>query len=657
MSKIAAVAFVAILAGCATEENAPKTDKVAGEVKTAGTAARKPQGLVYKVKNPARVAEIAALLPEKPGIPLARITNRKDWDRLAATDRGRAALRSAEERMNAPIAECPDALYLEFSTPGNGNRSHYQKPFFDRMIGLEQLVLGECLENKGRFIPKICDYLNTLCGERTWCMPAHDRDLRAFRGEIQAVDLGAQARAFTCAYAVSLLQDRLPAAVVSRTRAELERRIFAPMRVNWNARSRREFVTGFWFQGRANWTPVCHAGVTRAALAVIESREDRALFVEAAERSVDSYLDGFTPDGYCSEGMGYWSFGWGEFLSLTLAVREATGGTVDFCSSAKAKTVMEFGTAALLFGAEAPPFADGGGTLDPRVLQLGHLIWPELPVVASAIRRQPLENGVAGAFLLDFGQWENVPPPVDTDYPIRTAFPCAQMWVLRPGGRDMPFRIGFKGGNNNEFHNHNDVGSYALYLDGSWLTGDAGGTPYTEKTFSSRRYEIQLLNSYGHPLPVLNGRLQPAGANFAAKVVKTDFTDDRDTVVLDLTDAYDEAAKVKSLERTFIYDRVAKSVTVSDRVAFDGEGTFSVPLITSGTLAESGAAGSYRLTVGKGEKVPKPVSATVEVRTGGEAYGLTSEVIENTLRFSPNRYAFTLAKPVKAATVSVTFRK
>ena len=610
------------------------------------------------LQDPERVAEIAAMLPEKPGLPLAQLSNRAAWDKLAATTRGKAAVKAAERTMKAPIPDCPDALYLEFSTPGNGNRTHYEKPFFQRESSLKTLTLGECLENKGRFVPKICDYLNALCVERTWIMPAHDRKLDAFHNRRQWVDLGAQSRAFACAYTLDILKDKLPADVKARTRAELERRIFAPMRSVWVGKSRGDFGGGSWFQGRANWTAVCHAGVTRAALAVLEDRMDRAAFIEGAERSVPTFLSGFTDDGYCSEGMGYWCYGWGHFLQLTLAVREATGGRVDFCDSAKAKKAMEFGTGALLLGETAPSFADGGGSMDYHIMQLGHLVWPELPVVARAQKRDPLEGNVEKAFLMDFGQWESVPAPQVGDYPIRTPFPYAQMWVLRPGASDMPFRMGLKGGNNAEFHNHNDIGSYMLYLDGGWLTGDAGGTQYTAKTFSAQRYEITMLNSYGHPLPVLNGALQSAGKDFAAKTVKTEFTDARDTIVLDLTGAYDrKQAKVRSLVRTFVYDRAAKSVTVSDTVAFEGEGTFSVPLILAGAIEKTDKADVYRLTVGKGEKTPKPLTATVEVSTGGAAYALTSEKIENPPRISPNRHAFTLTKPVASATVSFTFRR
>ena len=603
----------------------------------------------------ARVAEIAKMLPERPGIPGAHISNRAAWDRLASTGEGRYLIRKAVHEAKEPIAECTDALYLEFSTPGNGNRTRYQKPFFRRETVLSHLVLAECLENKGQFIPRIADYLRTLCSERTWCMPAHDRQLKAFKGEEQNVDLGAQSRAFICAFTVYVLRGRLPEDVERLTLSELERRIFAPLRERFTkAKSGRDCGPMWWIQGPANWTAVCHSGVTRAALAVLEGKGDRAIFIEAAERSAKTFMTGFTEDGYCSEGMGYWNYGWGHFLTLTLAVREATGGKVDLCGTPKARKVMEFGTGALLFGETAPAFADGGGALSGLILKLGHLIWPDLPVTQGALSHRPLEGGIGYAFLMDFGQWDGTPAPVATAYPIRTGFPDAQMWVLRNGTSDMPFLMAVKGGHNKEFHNHTDVGSYTLYLGETWVAGDAGGTEYNAKTFSDKRYEIPMINSYGHPLPVLNGTLQSDGRKFAAKVIKTDFSDGKDVISMELAGAYDRAkSKADSLVRTFTYDRQAKSVAVSDAVAFDGEGSFSVAIITCGTL-EKAADGNYILTVGKDAAKQR---IAVEIQTGGIPFEMSAERIENENRISPNRYAITLSNQVKAATVSITYRK
>ena len=553
-------------------------------------------------------------------------SDRAYWDAQAATPAGRNALKKAEKRLSSPIPETTDALYLEFSTPGNGNRTHYEKPYFDRERGLNELVRGECLEHRGRFMPRIAEYLDTLCSEKTWCMPAHDSDLTALRGKTMKLDLGAQGRGLSCARALHALRGELSPALADRIGMELERRIFVPCRKCHAARDAKDVDPLWWYQSINNWTAVCQAGTVRTALLILKDKMDRAAFIEGAERAVASYFSGFTDDGYCSEGMGYWNYGWGHFLELAHAVRAATGGKVDFCSVEKARKVMEFGFGALICGTMAPSLADGSGKMDMKVLRAGLEFWPDLPV------------------------------PGETPLPLRSAFPVAQMYVMRPGDSGMPFALGVKGGHNGEFHNHNDVGTYDLYCDGIRLAGDPGGVQYTALTFGARRYENPILSSYGHPVPVVDGRLQGAGREFCAKVEKVSGTPQADRIRLDLSAAYpaatNGAARVLELRRAFDYDRDRRTVRVVDRVAFDGEGTVAVPIVTFGELVPSCAEGEYTLTASEDGREAK---ALVKVKVTGARWHLVSERVDNPMRRSPMRHAITLDEPVRTATVSVVY--
>ena len=617
--------------------------------------AKTKKGKPLTLQNPARVAEIASYLSDVPSVFGAKAADRAAWGKIAAHEAGKNAVRSANARLEEQIPECPDALYLEFTTPGNGNRRNYEKPYFRRPSSMVVLATGECIENKGRFISKIVEYVDVLCSERTWTMPAHDRNLSAFNGKKHNVDLGAVHRAISLAWVYSVLGEKLPSETRVKIRSELDRRIFAPMRKCNVAEYSSQVAPMWWFQSYNNWTAVCHAGVVFSALSVLDDKMDRAAFIESAERSIPGFFSGFTDDGYCSEGLGYWNYGWGEFLVLTLAVREATFGKVDFCSSPKAKTIMRFGTGVLVSGTTAASIADGGGSLDAGVLQLGHLIWPDLPMTKNAAKRKPLVNGCTRYALLDFGQWDKVPSSPVVDYPVRTEFPIAQMYVMRPGKTDMPFRLSVKSGHNDEFHNHNDVGTYALFVGDLYLSGDPGGTIYTEKTFSSRRYEIKMLNSYGHPVPVLNGCLQSTGRKFEGKVVSTSFGDEKDVIVFDISGAYDKtASKISKLERTFVYDRAGGKVTVTDKIAFDGKGTVSVPVLTPGTMV-SCDDGSCVLSVPKKGKKKGDCKVKVSVSVDGSQWKIEEDRIDNPGMLSPNRYAVTLAEPVESAEISLTY--
>ncbi len=60
------------------------------------------------------------------------------------------------------------------------------------------------------------------------------------------------------------------------------------------------------------------------------AREDRAWFLASMERYIPNYLAGFTPDGcHCSEGIGYWNYGFGYYALMAEAAGEATGWKLD----------------------------------------------------------------------------------------------------------------------------------------------------------------------------------------------------------------------------------------------------------------------------------------------------------------------------------------
>ncbi|NIL99269.1 MAG: heparinase, partial [Planctomycetales bacterium] len=109
---------------------------------------------------------------------------------------------------------------------------------------------------------------------------------------------------------------------------------------------------------------------------------------------------------------------------------------------------------------------------------------------------------------------------------------------------------------------------------------DPGSETYTARTFSGRRYESDVLNSFGHPVPRVAGNLQLSGRQAAAEVLKTEFTEQTDTIVLDLRKAY-AAGQLRKLQRTFIFSRQQRGrLTVVDEAQFDNPQDFGTALIT-----------------------------------------------------------------------------
>ena len=121
---------------------------------------------------------------------------------------------------------------------------------------------------------------------------------------------------------------------------------------------------------------------------------------------------------------------------------------------------------------------------------------------------------------------------------------------------------------------------------GVFVSRDPGAEIYSPRTFNSRRYEGELLNSFGHPVPRIAGKLQKEGKDSRAFVERKSFTDDEDVVTLDITSAYPEVENLAKAQRTFLYRRASGDdpgfVTITDAIAFkEGEeGAIETAIIT-----------------------------------------------------------------------------
>lgn len=215
--------------------------------------------------------------------------------------------------------------------------------------------------------------------------------------------------------------------------------------------------------------------------------------------------------------------------------------------------------------------------------------------------------------------------------PVRSVFPQSQVYLMRPGGGKGGIALGVKGGHNAELHNHNDVGSYAISLGGEVLCGDVGGELYSRRTFSSRRYDSEVLNSFGHPVP-RPGVLQGLGRRYAARIIRTEFRPNRDTVVFDLTGAY-PSKTLKRLHRKFIYDRAAQTVTIRDEVDFKEPTAFDDPLATlvgvDGRAATAGVTTSVRQQGTGLVFVGKKGRLAVDVETSGGEWEWDVRTMDN----------------------------
>ncbi len=596
-----------------------------------------------------RIAQLAAMLPAKPAGVGRPAADRAAWEVLATSREFRGVVAEAEKLLPQPIPEPTDELYLEFSR--SGNRSRYQRVHSARRSRLSSLVLAECLEDRGRFLPAIEATIRATCAEKSWLLPAHDRDLKNFRGEVVEIDLASAATAWNLATMVYWLDDRLNTDVRKLIGDELERRTFQPFE-GYVKTGRPQL---WWATGTNNWNAVCLAGVTGAALAAVEPVERRAYYAAAAERYIEYFLKGFTADGYCSEGMGYWNYGFGNYVSLAETLHQATGGRIDWLADPRIEPIAGFGRRMEILPGLYPAFADCHVGAKPDTVLMAFLSRRFGWGLKGDEQRGLLTASGPGGSLFELGLYafpnsasarpaadEAVPPPP------RDWFSDAGILICRPeapGG----LAAALKGGHNAEHHNHNDVGSFVVALGHGTPLVDPGGEVYTARTFSGRRYESKLLNSFGHPVPRIAGQLQQTGRKAAAKVLQTEWTDATDTLILDIRSAY--AVKgLEKLQRTFRFARAGRgTLEVVDEVQSAQPEEFETTLITFGKWTQPTAS---QLTIGDAKG-----SVRVDIDTGGAAFTIRAEEIQEDRNGPPpTRVAIVLDQPVRTATVRLTIR-
>ena len=603
-------------------------------------------GQSYPPPNEARIAEIAGWLTDEPSASGARITDRKAWDRYSKTPEGNKLIARAADLAKQDVPDMPPVWYLEYFTTDyikDGDSRRWREPFWKRSINLSALVLGECLENKGRFLKKITQYLELMPTECAWTEPIHDGTLTTFSGTAPVIDLGVAERCNVLAYAIDWLKDRIPASTKEKVLESIRERAF------------RLYLSGKENWSRNNWNPVCNGCVIRAALALEPDRNVRARFVEAAERTAPYFLNGFRSDGYCGEGLDYWNYGFSRFLPLVLDVRRVTGGKVDLGKLPRAKEAMAYAYGFQLEPFVSPRFSDGMANVPSSAnLALGRLIWPDL-TCERAERVDPLWPNFQVLPYLAFNDDAVRRRLASADrpfaLPVRTWFPDAQLYFGRPApaSTGMPFSVCIKGGWNNDPHNHNDVGTYVLMLGGVEMVSDPGGEEYTRRTFSPRRYESRILNSYGHPVPVVDGALQNAGPNTQARVLSTAFSDDVDEVALDLSPAYGLVGST-NVSRRLRYDRNRRTLTVEDKISSPSPVTFETAIITFARIESTKDPSVFFLAT---DKPSRRVKVTVAVPGG--AMKMREEQIENPKRRVPTRIGISLLGKVTAGRIVLTY--
>lgn len=541
--------------------------------------------MLHQRFSPADVA--AALVPRSTFHPWPRIDDRSAWESLVPAAAS-AQVARAERLAAKPVDPLPATLFLEFAR--EGNRVHYERVHFERRGIVEALVAAECIEDHGRFLDRIVDGVWAICEETYWGIPAHVSAQRIGVGlpdvSEPTVDLFAAETANLLAWTFELLSERLDLVsplVRERIQRETDRRVLEPLRER----------DDFWWMGFRhdpahskvnNWNPWICSNWLSAILLLEIGEETRAASVAKLMRTLDNFIDTYPSDGGCDEGPSYWGRAGASLYDTLDLLSRATDRVVDVFDEPLIAEIGRFIYRAHIADDYAINFADAPAIVYPDpalVCAYGEHIGD--PTMAAHGRWLARRAGIAEqgpragdrTLVVNFQRLLRSLfsiPQLSAD-PAEPALlrdvwlPDIQVMVARDrAGSTDGFFTAAKGGHNGESHNHNDVGSFVVYLDGCPLVVDAGVETYTAKTFGAHRYEIWTMQSAYHSLlPTVNGIQQAAGAEYAARMVEYRVDDATARLSLDLAGAYPREASLEEWRRTLTLER-GRRVVVTDRV-------------------------------------------------------------------------------------------
>ena len=479
--------------------------------------------------------------------------DRAAWENVAPADR-QDLLDAAARYAAMPYPMLLATQYMAILR--NGSRRAFEQPYFERRRKMIAAMLHCCLTGTADQLDDVVDGLWCICDESSWVVSAHNvnaipgapaRETRPLPDtEKPYVDLFAAQTAMVVSLVCRIMRDQLDQVTPMlrrRVRREVERRVLEP------------FMThdDFWWMGFIrhdlnNWTPWIVSNVMATALCWMEDRPLLAELLSRAMAMADRWVDCIPEDGGCDEGAGYWNMAGGALVDCLTLLEQATAGRVTYWREEKLGNILRFPARVQLHNGWFVNFADcdarpqiSGERLQTAGERLGD---PALIAMGNGLRGRPWEQVEDVPHLTRLLMRLFHPAAKDAVLPARDRnewLPQLQLRVREVEG----FLLCCKGGNNNESHNHNDVGSFMLYVDGEPVIVDAGNMVYTAKTFSDARYTLWNTSSGYHYLPLIGGCEQLAGPQYAAR----DCRKLDNGLELDMAGAYDPRACVTQAKR------------------------------------------------------------------------------------------------------------
>lgn len=511
-----------------------------------------------------------ALVMNGAWVPYPAYSDREGWNSLL-NDEDRQTLINAGKKMldyKWQVIRATD--YLEYER--SGERNIMQNPYEANRKAINTLMMAELAEGKGRFIDQLINGVFFSCEMTSWVLSAHlprqstKRSMPDWREQI--IDLGSGNYGSMLAWVYYFFHDTFDKAdpVISlRLRHELQERILDPYMEN----DREWWMAFYWKPGEIinNWNPWCNSNVLQCYLLLEEDRDKLTDAVWRTMQSVDKFINFVKSDGACEEGTSYWGHAAGKMYDYLQILSDGTNGKVSLFNNPMIRRMGEYISRSYVGDGWVVNFADAsakGGGDAPLIYRYGRAVGSEEMMQFAAYLLNgkrptiPLGNDAFRTLqcVLLNKELEQTKPAHNV--PACTWYPETEFCYLT---NNSGWFLATKGGFNNESHNHNDAGTFSLYINNTPILIDAGVGTYTRQTFSSERYSIWTMQSNYHNLPMINGVPQRFGQEYKATNVVC--KEKQRFFSADISTAYPEEAAVNSWIRSYKLEN--KRLVITDK--------------------------------------------------------------------------------------------
>ena len=452
-----------------------------------------------------------------------------------------------------------EPLNLKFSKfrmfAEQGDREAYETALNQHVHALA-LNAYMALIYEGEYISKLEDSLYDVLSMYVWAIHAHVPDIN--EENYYELDLCSTALGATIATIDYIFADKLHPLIRKRIDTELRRRILDPFKAQiWH-----------WEDRYNNWTSVCAGGV--GVCLMIKYPDEFDALLPRFNENMRKFITGFSDDGVCYEGAGYWGYGLASFVMYALILKEYSNGKIDYFKDEKVKKICCFFEKVTLYPDIITNYGDTGVNISmPTALMYslkhvyGDAVW-----MPSKSRLHATYNPFP--MVLQFLEYYD--PSYESDeLKFAEYYMSDAGWYTK---RTEKYSLAARGGWNGDSHNHNDVGSFILARDNRQVLIDMGTRFYTKDYFEMpTRYTYLETSSKGHNVPIINGQYQ---ANVRDTRSYTSYNDGVFSV--DFKELYD-VRELKSLVRH--YKAEDDRVSVRDTFEIDGEWSFTERIVSS----------------------------------------------------------------------------